>query len=101
DPDFSSPTTAGPWEFYNTTRTQFKNTMLGGQIGFRYSKQTGHWMLSTEMRAFALQNWQFFSIKQVELGTLYDGTDRSADVLREISSAAIGNTDRSEFVWGG
>lgn len=101
EPDFSTPNTAGPWEFYNTDRTRFQNNMLGGQLGFRYSKQTGHWMLSTEMRAFAMQNWQFFTVKLQESGTLYDGTDRGAEVLREINSSAVGNTDRSEFVWGG
>ena len=101
DPDLSAPNTSGPWEIYQTNRSEFQNSMLGGQIGFRYSKQTGHWLLSTEFRAFALQNWQFFNVTQQQISTLYDGTDAGAEVLRELSTKALFDTDRSEFVWGG
>lgn len=35
-----------------------ENNLLGLQIGYRASKQTGHWVLSNEFRFFAAQNWQ-------------------------------------------
>jgi hypothetical protein len=101
EPDLSLPNTAGPWEVYQTNRSQFQNSMLGGQIGFRYSKQTGHWLLSTEFRAFAMQNWQFFTVKAEQISTLYDGTDQGAAVLRELNQVAFADTHRSELVWGG
>jgi hypothetical protein len=99
--DLTLPTSDGPWEVYSTTRSEFENTMLGGQLGFRLSKQTGHWLLSTEFRAFAMQNWQFFRIRADEVQTRYDGVSPDAEVELELKSAAIANADNSEFVWGG
>lgn len=102
--DLTSPTVDGPYEVYTTNRSEFENTMLGGQIGFRLSKQTGHWLLSTEFRAFAMQNWQFFRLKATETQTRYD-TDTAGDtgavVEVEQTIIAIGQTDNAEIVWGG
>ena len=99
--DLNTPAAEGPWEVYTTNRSEFENTMLGGQLGFRLSKQTGHWLLSTEFRAFAMQNWQFFRIKSEETQTRYDdiGTDATVEIVLE--NSAIGNADDAAFVWGG
>ena len=99
--DLTTPAADGPWEVYTTNRTEFENTMLGGQLGFRYSKQTGHWLLSSEFRAFALQNWQFFRFRADETQTRYTDSARDSDVEIILQNAAVANTDRSEFVWGG
>lgn len=99
--DLTTPSSEGPWEVYSTARSEFENTMLGGQLGFRLSKQTGHWLLSTEFRAFAMQNWQFFRIRADELQTRYDGVGEGAEVELELKSAAVANADNAEFVWGG
>jgi hypothetical protein len=102
--DLTTPNVDGPYEVYTTNRSEFENTMLGGQIGFRLSKQTGHWLLSTEFRAFAMQNWQFFRLKAIETQTRYD-TDTAGDTGAQVevndTTIAIGQTDNAEIVWGG
>ena len=99
--DLTTPSAEGPWEVYSTSRTESENTMLGGQIGFRLSKQTGHWMLSTELRAFAMQNWQFFRIRADEVQTRYDGVGQDAEVELILNDVAFGSGDNAEVVWGG
>jgi hypothetical protein len=58
-------------------------------------------LLSTEFRTFAMQNWQFFTFKQDQVSTLYDGTTTNSLVLRELNQTALFDTHRSELVWGG
>ena len=98
--DLAVPAVEGPWEVYQTTGTEFQNNMLGAQLGFRLSKQTGHWLLSTELRMFALQNWQLFKQRVDEVDTRYDGLEGS-DVEIEIRRAFFTNASNAEFVWGG
>ena len=45
-------------DFTDETNT-IENTLLGGQVGFRWYKKTGAWVLSNETRFYAAQNWVF------------------------------------------
>jgi len=45
-------------DFSDETNT-IENTLFGGQVGFRWYKKTGAWVLSNETRFFAAQNWVF------------------------------------------
>jgi hypothetical protein len=78
--------------------------MLGGQLGVRIFKETGHWNISTEVRMFGLQNWQtYYSdhdnyIWTGVIGAPPVGPRTPAFVRQErIVNYATG----SEFVWGG
>lgn len=91
-------------EFYTIEQNSYENNMLGGQLGMRIFKQTGHWNLSTEFRMFALQNWQFYNAEQDN----YIWTDaigapppgpRSPEFVRH--ERIVSHADNSEFVWGG
>ena len=94
-------TANGPTEVYVIDKTHWENNMLGPQFGFRLSKTYGHWTLSTEMRAFAMQNWQFFMAQQTQRYTIWD-TVAPADVLQtELISKDRTFEDNAEFVWGG
>lgn len=48
-------------ELYRDQLSYTQNDMVGGQLGFRLFKETGHWTLSSEFRMFALQNFQQFA----------------------------------------
>jgi hypothetical protein len=46
----------------STHFAQYINSMHGGQIGARIFRQRGHWLLSSEVRMFALANFQLLRI---------------------------------------
>jgi len=53
--------------FQNVAHTsQFINSMHGGQFGARLFRQRGHWLLSGEVRIFALANFQVLRIRNVQ-----------------------------------
>lgn len=61
--DINPPTTAtNEFILQNTHRANFENQMHGGQLGARLFQQRGHWMLSAEVRFFALANFQSLRI---------------------------------------
>jgi hypothetical protein len=95
------PTADGPAEVRLVESTNWENNMLGGQLGFRLSKTYGHWNLSTEMRAFALQNWQFFTAQTHRKYTVYSGRGEGANVLAEIVDRDRIYNNNAEFCWGG
>ena len=73
--------------------------MFGAQIGMRWHKQKSRWNLSSEMRAFALQNFQSFNrTTDVEV-TLYDG-GIAADVDAVFYNRTINSGHSAEFVFG-
>lgn len=95
------------YEVYHRELSKFENNMLGGQLGARIFKQTGHWKVSTEMRMFGMQNWQNFS-NQTDNYIWSAGStfiDPVGLILRDPQYARREKTmtyDRgSEFVWGG
>jgi hypothetical protein len=75
--------------------------MLGGQLGVRLFKQSGHWLISGEFRAVAMQNWQF--LYQHRDTTLTRVDDFNTGGLPEIiiEQRLLESTDFAEFVWGG
>src|SRR5436190_2120277 len=46
----------------NSHITQFENQMHGGQFGARLFRQRGHWLLSADLRFFAMANFQTLKI---------------------------------------
>ena len=94
-------TARGPSEIYIIDKTRWENNMLGPQLGFRLSKTYGHWTLSTEMRAFALQNWQFFTAQQTRRFTIWDSLAPADTMFTELIDKDRTFEDNAEFVWGG
>jgi len=59
-------------------RFRFTNHMIGGQVGFRWLKRLNRWNLSSEVRAFAFQNFQQLT-RQIKIErTYYDGGGQGA-----------------------
>jgi hypothetical protein len=50
-------------------RQRAENNMIGGQLGFRWFKQHGRWVLSTDGRVFAAANFQFMHLEVIEVDT--------------------------------
>ncbi len=101
-PDFLVPNIDGPFEVIRTRKADFDNMMLGGQLGFRLHRQFGHWSLSGEVRAFAMQNWQFLSIYEQQTAYQYEqGTPPQPRIQTINTSAPPTYVDNHEFVWGG
>lgn len=71
-----------------------------GQLGFRWFKQKSHWLLSTDVRAFAGQNFQSFHSYDEVVTTYYDGSDIGADVLLEAKRASGTDGHDAELVFG-
>jgi hypothetical protein len=94
-------TATGPSEIYIIDKTRWENNMLGPQIGFRLSKTYGHWHLSTEMRAFAMQNWQFFTAQQTRRYSIWNSVAPAETLVTELIEKNRTYEDNAEFVWGG
>jgi hypothetical protein len=96
-------------EFYRDQYTQFENNMLGGQLGFRLFKETGHWNVSTEFRMFALQNYQHYASTVDNYLWSAEGINSApnspTNIQRSPSYArqerSVGYQSGNEFVWGG
>jgi hypothetical protein len=97
--------------FLNATHlAQFINSMHGGQLGARLYRQRGHWTLSSELRFFALANFQLLKITdqqsllpnpEINLveGTQLDfinGLGSGGDVNRQVNYHHA-----TQFCWGG
>ena len=98
-PDPATPNVEGEYEQLLTNQAFFDNRMFGGQLGARYFNQTGHWMLSAEVRVFALANFQVLErITETEL-TRYTmlGGDPELVLLSEVHEF----DNATQFVWGG
>lgn len=98
----ANPHDLGSWEIYNQNYSVLENHMIGGQLGFRLSKSVGHWNLSSDLKFFALQNFQRLETKLVATRTHYTPhTAPQTDVVVERTEAFRDHDDASEFVWGG
>lgn len=93
------PSISGPYEVLTTDKAIYDNVMLGGQLGFRYSHVLGHWNLSTEFRAFGLQNFQHLMNKELTTTTRYSAL--GGDVELENKTQVRSHESNDEFVWGG
>lgn len=95
---FTDPRREGPYEDFISDRTVFENMMIGGQLGVRLHKQAGHWLLSSEFRAFAVENFQYFSHRTDRFLTRAELEDETE---LEIHEQTIVHDNFNEFVWGG
>ena len=99
-PNPAVPNVEGEYEELRKDLAKFENAMFGGQLGFRYFGQRGHWLLSAEVRAFAVQNFQTLYNTTYIRQTRYAGLEDS-DVELELQSRTDLITGADEFAFGG
>ena len=91
-------------ETLTSHETEIQNRMVGGQLGFRYFNYYKRWTLSSEFRAFGLQNFQNRSYQLRSETTEYAGVAiNSAVVATDYTLGGGINSERtsnSEFVTG-
>jgi hypothetical protein len=91
-------------ELYRDQLSYFQNDMVGGQLGFRLFKETGHWTLSSEFRMFAMQNFQNFA-STIDNYIWSTGDPAAESPLRTPGYARqerfVSYQHGSEFSWGG
>ncbi len=80
------------------TAATFDNNMVGGQIGARWFAQHGHWVVSSDVRGFALNNFQGLRGSQTQIVTVSDGA--GGFITLNPITTQIGQSF-SEFVPGG
>jgi len=98
-PDPFTPTIDGLFEQFDQDVHVFENSMIGGQLGGRLFRQTGHWLLSADVRVFACQNFQQLNRQQLSQITRY--TALNGDVELNQFDRVDTFTQAQEFVWGG
>lgn len=99
-PQIISPT-GDPTEQYITDSSSAGNQMFGGQLGFRYFKFYDRFMLSTDLRVFAMQNFQQNENRSITKTTVYDGVgiDAETNLFEQIeTSRTVARAD--EFAFG-
>ncbi len=81
--------------------TTIQNRMVGGQLGFRYYNYYKRWTLSSELRAFGLQNFQNREFLLRTISTEYAGTGINSAVNTQVSNGTtFVNSSNNEFVIG-
>lgn len=98
-PDPGTPNVNGDWEQLQSNRAIFENAMFGGQLGCRVFNQRGRWLLSGELRAFALQNYQTLNNIQFTRQTRYTAFLGDPEVELQFRTDTFLHAD--EFVYGG
>ena len=80
------------------TRGVFHNSMYGGQVGMRAYMRRGHWIVSSEIRAFGQMNHQEMAANQIQIITNADGMGGF-----NVQNPVVTRVDESfdEFVVGG
>jgi hypothetical protein len=106
-------------EFFalDTFRSIFENDMHGGQLGGRFFRQRGHWMLSADIRFFAMANFQ--KLRLIREQSFLPNPDENpangvVDVIGPLPlpfpplvsdgadvNRALANQHRTQFCWGG
>jgi hypothetical protein len=81
-------------------RAEWINHMVGGQVGIRWSERKSRWLLSSELRAFAAQNFQDFIGQTDTLQTLYDGVGTGTEVVAEKYERQTTRGNDENFVYG-
>ncbi len=96
----ADPQIEGPYEQFTEEFAVFENYMVGGQLGGRLFHQRGHWLLSCDVRFFAMANFQHLTNTLNTTLTRYDGPlgdTVDLETFTRLKSFDNGN----EFVWGG
>ncbi len=100
DPDSPAPDEAAI-EQYTQVQAISDNEMFGGQFGMRwFHKPTTHWMLSGEIKFFAMHNFQTYQDTRYILYTQGDigiGGETETETNQKESTWGSG----AEFTWGG
>jgi Putative beta barrel porin-7 (BBP7) len=97
------PTTPPTFRLTTTDAAIFENQCVGGQLGGRLFRQRGHWLLSADLRFFALANFQSLtSTNTVSLlpDPQYVNPGNVVVVAQDIARSRIYDRN-SELVWGG
>lgn len=76
------------------------NNLVGGQLGIRWSEQKSRWLLSSDLRVFAAENFQSFSARRDTLQILYGGVGTDSDVTTELVTRTGTASHDAEFVFG-
>ncbi|QEG42345.1 BBP7 family outer membrane beta-barrel protein [Roseimaritima ulvae] len=90
-----------PTEQFISDTSAATNQMFGGQIGFRYFKFYNRFMLSTDLRVFAMQNFQNNENSSYTETTVYDGTEIDSETIlfeKIETSRTVARAD--EFAFG-
>jgi len=108
---FEVPVAPGPVEFFDKTTltATFENEMHGGQIGGRWYRQRGHWLVSLDLEFFAMANFQHLRrIRERSFLANPDEQDGNTVVTTINPFGFGGDVNRtlnhesaSQFVWGG
>jgi hypothetical protein len=95
----ADPQIEGPYEQFTQNVSVFENYMVGGQLGGRLFHQRGHWLLSADVRFFAMANFQTLNDQQLTTLTRYVGLNQDIELNQFSRVDAFDQTQ--EFVWGG
>jgi hypothetical protein len=87
-------------EVFNIDQSWFQNDMFGGQLGMRWSEYKSRWILSNELRVFALQNFQAFNEGIDTVRTLYAAIGNDGATTAETTTRTGFSTHDAEFVFG-
>ena len=99
DPDSPAPDDAAIEE-YISSNANLANNMFGGQFGARWYNKRGRWLISGEIKAFAMANLQNLEDRTFTTITLVDvGTDNDVDTETQQFVSSFAHA--SEFVVGG
>ncbi len=100
---FSPPTTSTQLERLISDETTIKNRMVGGQLGARYFTHYNRWTLSSELRAFAMANFQAREYARRVYTTQYAGAPAiNTGVVATDYTTGTGfvHATNTEFVFG-
>jgi hypothetical protein len=95
----ADPQIEGPYEQFTQNVSVFENYMVGGQLGGRLFHQRGHWLLSADVRFFAMANFQTLNDQQLTTLTRYVALNDDIELNQFSRVDAFDQTQ--EFVWGG
>lgn len=87
-------------EEITSSLSQWRNDMVGGQFGIRWSGQHNHWKLSSDWRIFAFNNFQNYQNIFDTYQILYDGVGDGSAITTEKYTQRVVYTHDAHFVYG-
>lgn len=79
---------------------QYNNNMFGGQLGCRWYRRLSRWNLSTDVRGFAMENFQHLSFTYDREYTFYSGNTQDATVTNIQRRSATVDDNATQIVLG-